>query len=348
MQLEHGKCFFRQIESDLRGKINSGIYKPEDKIPTEPELMRFYQASITTLRRAIAELCRQGYLVKHQGRGTFVLRRIVKIALVSPHINSSWMPMYDTLRQVGLTLGFRIQAYPCTWSSIPEYLGALRSASQENDAVILFPPYAEDPVFAEHAGELARGGYPLLIIEKPDLARRLDLPCVAVDYHAGFKKLFAGTRSPPGRTAVLLDPLHPTASALENISSEFGVPPGNIRRLGMSDRPALYRALDELFFAGARPQALVCFSSSPAIAAALYLMSRGLRPAADFTLAAAGNTGDLADLQVPLLALELPRQAMGRHAGELIHAMLAGKPANRRIYLAPKTVRLNQATKLTA
>lgn len=63
---------YQQISAELREAIENGIYAPKDRIPSEPELSDRYGVSRITVRRAIEELCSEGYLIKHQGRGTFV------------------------------------------------------------------------------------------------------------------------------------------------------------------------------------------------------------------------------------------------------------------------------------
>ncbi|MEY8355051.1 GntR family transcriptional regulator [Lachnospiraceae bacterium 54-53] len=63
---------YRQLMKELKSLIRSGQYKPGDKIPTEPELSEQYDVSRITVRKTIEELCKQGYLVKQQGKGTFV------------------------------------------------------------------------------------------------------------------------------------------------------------------------------------------------------------------------------------------------------------------------------------
>lgn len=63
---------YRQLMEELKMLIQSGVYKYGEKIPTEPELASQYDISRITVRRTIEELCNQGYLVKHQGKGTFV------------------------------------------------------------------------------------------------------------------------------------------------------------------------------------------------------------------------------------------------------------------------------------
>lgn len=63
---------YQQIKAAIKKSIDDGTYKPKEKIPSEPELSQEYGASRITVRRAVEELCNEGYLIKMQGRGTFV------------------------------------------------------------------------------------------------------------------------------------------------------------------------------------------------------------------------------------------------------------------------------------
>ncbi len=63
---------YQQVKEDIKAAIERGKYKPKEKIPAEPELSAEYSVSRVTVRRAVEELCSEGYLVKMQGRGTCV------------------------------------------------------------------------------------------------------------------------------------------------------------------------------------------------------------------------------------------------------------------------------------
>lgn len=65
---------YQQLMEDIKGAIEEGKYKYEDKIPSEPELSEIYSVSRITVRRAVDELCTEGYLIKKQGKGTYVGR----------------------------------------------------------------------------------------------------------------------------------------------------------------------------------------------------------------------------------------------------------------------------------
>lgn len=69
---------YQQIFEEIKTAIEEGEYLPKERIPSEPELAAQYGVSRITVRRAVEELCAEGYLVKQQGRGTFVS---------TPHIN---------------------------------------------------------------------------------------------------------------------------------------------------------------------------------------------------------------------------------------------------------------------
>lgn len=63
---------YAQLMKEIKDQIQKGTYKEGDQIPTEGELSSIYQVSRITVRRTIEELCSQGFLVKRQGKGTFV------------------------------------------------------------------------------------------------------------------------------------------------------------------------------------------------------------------------------------------------------------------------------------
>lgn len=65
---------YQQIYDDIKAAIDDGTYQVNARIPSEAELSEEYGVSRITVRRAIEDLCSDGYLTKMQGRGTFVGR----------------------------------------------------------------------------------------------------------------------------------------------------------------------------------------------------------------------------------------------------------------------------------
>lgn len=61
-----------QLTKIFLDEITSGRWQLEQKIPSEEELCRKYNVSKITVRQAINNLVSEGYLMKIQGKGTFV------------------------------------------------------------------------------------------------------------------------------------------------------------------------------------------------------------------------------------------------------------------------------------
>jgi len=65
---------YRWMAETLREEISQNVYKPGDALPPEHELMRRYNLSSTTVRHAVHELVREGWIYRKAGKGTFVKR----------------------------------------------------------------------------------------------------------------------------------------------------------------------------------------------------------------------------------------------------------------------------------
>lgn len=64
-----------QVETALRMLLETGGYRPGDKLPPEPALAQQMEVSRATLREALRSFEQQGIISRRQGVGTFVNRR---------------------------------------------------------------------------------------------------------------------------------------------------------------------------------------------------------------------------------------------------------------------------------
>lgn len=78
---EHEKLYLQLFEI-LKRKIESGEWSSGMQIPTEEQLCKMFNVSRATVRNAVLELVRQGYLVRQQGKGTFVSKNFVSEGLM--------------------------------------------------------------------------------------------------------------------------------------------------------------------------------------------------------------------------------------------------------------------------
>jgi len=70
---------YYQIALDLRQRITGGEWRAGHQLPSEPELSKQYAVSRMTMRQAVAELVKEGVLVRRRGHGTFVSRGYLDI-----------------------------------------------------------------------------------------------------------------------------------------------------------------------------------------------------------------------------------------------------------------------------
>lgn len=78
---EHEKLYL-QLYEILKKKIESQEWKAGTQIPTEEQLCNMFKISRATVRNAILELVRQGYLIRQQGRGTFVNKNYIESGMI--------------------------------------------------------------------------------------------------------------------------------------------------------------------------------------------------------------------------------------------------------------------------
>jgi DNA-binding FadR family transcriptional regulator len=70
---KRSRSLAQEVTEDLTRKIRNGLYRPGDKMPTEPEVMAKQGVSRTVVREALSRLQAAGLVETRHGVGTFVL-----------------------------------------------------------------------------------------------------------------------------------------------------------------------------------------------------------------------------------------------------------------------------------
>jgi DNA-binding GntR family transcriptional regulator len=78
---ENNQKLYLQLYEILKKKLESNEWPVGSLIPPEEELCKLFNVSRSTVRTAVLELVRQGYLKRHQGKGTSVARNVVSEGL---------------------------------------------------------------------------------------------------------------------------------------------------------------------------------------------------------------------------------------------------------------------------
>lgn len=74
---KRGEALWSQIAAQLAKDIEQGIYKREDRLPTETQLAADYSVNRHTIRRALEELATARIIRTEHGRGSFVNEEVM-------------------------------------------------------------------------------------------------------------------------------------------------------------------------------------------------------------------------------------------------------------------------------
>lgn len=198
-----------QLSDLLKNNIEKGDWAVGSQIPIEEELCRMYDLSKATIRLAVLELVRQGYLTRKQGKGTFVCKRVIPEGLT---MLSSFK---ELMLEKGITFSTQVLAQTVMMPTddldvkldIPEdrhiiYIKRLRSV--DNEPVLLqetyipyhiCPPLLQDDVANNSLFELLEQKHGITITKVKDY--------IEIIYsRAGENKLLG---LPKGSPVLLLD-----------------------------------------------------------------------------------------------------------------------------------------------
>jgi DNA-binding GntR family transcriptional regulator len=78
LDLDDARPPYQQVADALRHKLGGDDYGPGSKLPAHAAVADDFGVSIGTVKRAFAELQREGLIVTRQGQGSFVRRTVVR------------------------------------------------------------------------------------------------------------------------------------------------------------------------------------------------------------------------------------------------------------------------------
>ncbi len=74
---------YRRLYEVLRKHISDGVYKEGDLLPSENELCQLYGMTRPTVRQSLSTLANDGFIRKHQGKGSIVHHLPKEIGILS-------------------------------------------------------------------------------------------------------------------------------------------------------------------------------------------------------------------------------------------------------------------------
>ncbi|HLR69227.1 MAG TPA: GntR family transcriptional regulator [Virgibacillus sp.] len=143
---------YRQIANDLQEKIHNQTYAVGEQLPTEPELMKYYDVSRITIRKAINLLVEDRLITIQRGKGMFVNAPLIETDVLSEVMNvQHFKQFYDTLIEKGIDVDIEFLSFNKTTppSSVAK---ALNCSTDDNLYTLSRIFYVRDLPIAYHMG----------------------------------------------------------------------------------------------------------------------------------------------------------------------------------------------------
>ena len=96
---------YYQLKLLIMNNIKEGIWPPDTQLPSENELSKNFKVSRVTVRRAIDEIVRDGYVKRIQGKGTYVIDKVID------HRLSNFYSFRNELEKKGVEVKHKMLAF---------------------------------------------------------------------------------------------------------------------------------------------------------------------------------------------------------------------------------------------
>lgn len=181
---------YKQIINSLLNDIKSSRFKPDEKLPSEKELMEIFQTSRITVTRALQEMETKGIIYRLKGKGSFVSTNEEKpesgpkiISLVLPHKEDFFSGGQQYSRQISKSCqkyGYLCSIHFSENSSRKEKQ-ILDDIAAHNVAGAIIYPISNRNINALSRMNIA--GVPIVLLDRK--LRELNLPVVTSDNFQG-------------------------------------------------------------------------------------------------------------------------------------------------------------------
>lgn len=102
------KCEYIRVKMKLLEDIGKGVYQCGEKLPTERQMCEMFGVSRITIRQALSEMEKDGWVQRVQGRGTFVQEPKKETPKKFEQLLSSNYSFSEELRKQNITPGARV------------------------------------------------------------------------------------------------------------------------------------------------------------------------------------------------------------------------------------------------
>jgi DNA-binding LacI/PurR family transcriptional regulator len=351
LDVANGGPLYQQLRQQLIARIRRGEFGPGDMLPSENQLCEEYSVSVTTARRALLELVKEGVVRRRIGVGTMVAPRVrqVHLGFVSiDNLGGAWRGisagMVELIGGIGELAWRRNASFSMSGVDEDGAAETLRSVTEARsvDGILL---RTANEIRAEHLDLLDASGMPYVVIKR-ELPGRL-VNCVVSDDLQG-ARLATGHLIEQGHTRIGFVCGKPGLTLTQDRLRGFrealalaGLPhdPELVRLEASFDAQAGRRAVRDLLERPDRPTAIFVASDTMAIGAYGAVNGLGLRIPRDVALLGYDDIGTSALLQPPLTTVRTGYHDFGRLAAQLLLDLIEGRlDPPQRVVIKPELI----------
>lgn len=347
MKLDRKTCvpLYIQIREIIRSQIENVEIKPMESLPSEDVLCKEYQVSRITVKKALHDLKKEGYIIRIKRKGTFVdfekhrgekkqdFKTGRKIfAFIVPDIEDIFMSeVYHGIENIATENGYQVVTFSSDKNAEKEVRNIELLEESNMEGAIIFPYWGRLNVL--QILKLKKSGFPFVLIDR--YFRDIKTAYVIVDnykgaYQAvkhlidlGHKKIahimgvectanedrFEGYRAALSRAGISCN--HSLVRKIQPFETE-----GSIRF--EPDDIGGYKEALALLSRKERPAAI--FAGNDYIALGCYkaIKERGLKVPDDISIVGFDDLKFSSDLEVPLTTIRQPKYEIGKRAAEIL------------------------------
>ncbi|MFC8759905.1 LacI family DNA-binding transcriptional regulator [Streptomyces sp. NPDC057193] len=339
---------FARVADRLRRGIADGVWPPGSRLPAEPELAREHAVSISTVRRAVADLVAEELVVRRQGSGTFVLTRKTArssstlIGVILPNTAFYYPRVLSGIEEELSAARARLMLACSGYDQARELLQLREMLDAGVDGLLLVPTLAGPQAPEDHLRRMTRLPVPAVLVERRGSSLGDTAESVCTHHEAGGYDAVHHLARLGHRTIGLVLRIpsptsEPVRRGFHHAVRELGCRPTEFRAALEEWSPAAAdRCLAVLRTGGAT--AAVCFGDRQAALLQSAARRAGLAVPDDLALIAYDD--EVADLaEIPLTAVAPPKHLLGRTAAALLLNRLEQPHlASRQVLLRPSII----------